>query len=68
MFPLCEGVRARIRITDAKTAAQSLWNDIDPSCKGFTVLNGKMDRLTDIGNDSRDERNYLFDEYVIPPI
>ena len=65
-FLRCEGFWVKIRIADRETAARSLWNDIEPRCKGFTVLNEKMDRFMDIGNDSRDEQNYLFDEYHIP--
>ena len=45
-------------------ATQSLWNNIDGT-KGFTVLNEDMDKLFEVGNDSRDELNYLFDEYSI---
>ncbi len=42
-----------------------MWNNIDTRCKEFTILNEKADKLLEVGNDSRDEWNYLFNEYSI---
>lgn len=65
LFLLCKGIWVKIQIIETMTAMQSLWNQIDPCCKGFTVLNEAMDTLSEVGNDSRDELNYLFDVYSI---
>lgn len=65
LFLLCEGIWIKIQIIEVMSATQSLWNNIDTLCKGFTVLNEEMDKLLEVGNDSRDEWNFLFDEYAI---
>ena len=65
LFLLCNGIWIKIQIIEVTTATQSLWNNIDSYSKGFTVLTEKMDKLLEVGNDSRDEWNYLFDEYSI---
>ena len=64
LFLLCDGIWIKIQIIDVMNATQSLWNNIDGT-KGFTVLNEDMDKLFEVGDDSRDELNYLFDEYSI---
>lgn len=64
LFLLCERIWIKIQIIEIISATQSLWN-IDTSCRGFTVLNEEMDKLLEVGNDSRDEWNFLFDEYSI---
>lgn len=64
LFLLCERIWIKIQIIEVISATQSLWN-IDTSCRGFTVLNEEMDKLLEVGNDSRDEWNFLFDEYSI---
>ena len=64
LFLLCNGIWIKIQIIDVMNAIQSLWNNID-GCKGFTVLTEDMDKLLDVGEDSRDELDYLFDEYSI---
>lgn len=65
LFLLCEGIWVKIQIIEVISATQSLWNNIDTQCKGFTILNEKADKLLEVGNDSRDEWNYLFNEYSI---
>lgn len=65
LFLLCEGIWIKIQIIEVMSATQCLWNNIDTLCKGFTVLNEEMDKLLEVGNDSRDEWNFLFDEYSI---
>lgn len=65
LFLLCEEIWIKIQIIEVISATQSLWNNIDTLCKGFTVLNEEMDKLLEVGNDSRDEWNFLFDEYSI---
>ena len=64
LFLLCNGIWIKMQIIDVMNATQSLWNNIDGG-KGFTILNEDMDKLLDVGEDSRDEMNYLFDEYSI---
>lgn len=64
LFLLCDGIWVKIQIMDIMNAIQSLWNHTGGT-KGFTVLNEKMDKLLDAASDSRDELNYLFDEYSI---
>ena len=64
MYFYWDGIWIKIQIIDVMNATQSLWNNIDGT-KGFTVLNGDMDKLFEVGDDSRDELNYLFDEYSI---
>lgn len=64
LFLLCNGIWIKMQIIDVMNAIQSLWNHIDGS-KGFTVLNEDMDKLLEVGDDSRDDLNYLFDEYLI---
>lgn len=64
LFLLYHGIWIKIQIIDVMLAAQSLWNNTDGT-KGFTILNEDMDKLLDVGYDSRDELNYLFDEYSI---
>lgn len=65
LFLLCNGIWIKIQIIEVTSAIQSLWNNIDSCCKGFIVLTENMDKLLEVGNDSRDEWNYLFDEYSI---
>lgn len=65
LFLLCNGIWIKIQIIEVTTATQSLWNNLDSYSKGFTVLTENMDKLLEVGNDSRDEWNYLFDEYSI---
>lgn len=65
LFLLCHGIWIKMQIIDIMNATQSLWNNSDGS-KGFTVLNEDMDKLLEVGEDFRDELNYLFDEYSIP--
>lgn len=65
LFLLCEEIWIKIQIIEVISATQSLWNNIDTLCKGFTVLNEEMDKLLEVGNDSRDEWNFLFDEYSV---
>lgn len=64
LFLLYDGIWIKIQIIDVMLATQSIWNNADGT-KGFTVLNEDMDKLLDVGYDSRDELNYLFDEYSI---
>lgn len=52
---LCNGIWIKIQIIEVTTATQSLWNNIGSYSKGFTVLTENMDKLLEVGNDSRDE-------------
>lgn len=65
LFLLCKEIWIKIQIIEVISATQGLWNNIDTLCKGFTVLNEEMNKLLEVGNDSRDEWNFLFDEYSI---
>lgn len=61
VFLFCEGVPVKIRITDVFTAVGSLWN----AYGDITVADENLITVCEIGNDSRDEYNYLFDVYKI---
>ena len=59
------GFLVRIQILDIKTAILGLWKNIDPSCKGFVLIDENKNTMYEFGNDSRDEENYLFDKYLL---
>lgn len=60
-FIMCEGVPVKIRITDVKTAVKSLWNTYHE----IMIIDENLTKVYEIGNDSRDEYNYLFDIFYI---
>lgn len=59
VYLLCESVPVRIRITDVQTAVKSLWN----ARREITLIDKNLDIVYEVGSDSRDEYNYLFDVY-----
>lgn len=61
VFLLCENIPVKIRITDVQTAVKNLWD----SYGEITLTDENLDRVYEVGNDSRDEYNYLFDVYYI---
>ncbi len=61
VFLFCEGVPVKIRITDVSAAVRSLWDAYGE----ITIADENLITVCEIGNDSRDEYNYLFDVYNI---
>lgn len=61
VFLFCEGVPVKIRITDVSAAVRSLWDAYGE----ITVADENLITVCEVGNDSRDEYNYLFDVYNI---
>lgn len=61
VFLLCENIPVKIRIKDVQTAIKSLWDNHG----GITFIDQKLETVYEVGNDSRDEYNYLFDVYHI---
>ena len=61
VFLLCENIPVKIRIKDVQTAVKSLWDNHG----GITFIDQKLETVYEVGNDSRDECNYLFDVYRI---
>lgn len=61
VYLLFEGVPVKIRITDVKTAVKSMWD----AYGGITFIDRKLEKVYEVGNDSRDEYNYLFDMFYI---
>lgn len=61
VFLLCENIPVKIRIKDVQTAVKSLWDNHG----GITFIDQKLETVYEVGNDSRDEYNYLFDVYRI---
>ncbi|MCM1507648.1 MAG: hypothetical protein NC177_11015 [Ruminococcus flavefaciens] len=61
VYLLCEGVPVKIRITDVQTAVKSLWD----AHGTITTAVENLEKVYEVGNDSRDECNYLFDVYYI---
>lgn len=61
VFILCEGIPVKVKIMDVSTAVKSLW-DINHE---ITIIDENMTKVYEIGFDSRDEYNYLFDIFYI---
>ena len=59
------GYLVKIQILDTEKAITGLWNNIDPDCKGFVLIDEDKKMMYEFGNDSRDEENYLFDKYSL---
>lgn len=59
VYLLCEGIPVKVRITDVKTAVKSIWD----AYGGITFIDRKLEKVYEVGNDSRDEYNFLFDIY-----
>lgn len=61
VFLLCENIPVKIRIKDVQTTVKSLWNAYGE----ITLIDQKLETVYEVGNDSRNEYNYLFDIYHI---
>ena len=59
------GYLVKIQILDTEKAITGLWNNIDPDCKGFVLIDEDKKMMYEFGNDSRNEENYLFDKYPL---
>ena len=61
VFILYEGIPVKVKITDVSTAVKSLW-DINHE---IMIIDENLTKVYEIGFDSRDEYNYLFDIFYI---
>ncbi len=59
VYLLCCDVWVKISFLDVCTAVKDIWNVIG----GFTIITEDLTVLKECGSDSRDEYNYLYDEY-----
>ncbi|MBQ8435817.1 MAG: hypothetical protein IJZ64_04935 [Ruminococcus sp.] len=64
VYFLCNNIWTKIQIIDVESAVKELWNYNNES-KGFIIFNEKLHKLLEVGSDSRDENNYLYDEFII---
>lgn len=65
LFLVVNHILVKMQIVNSFEVAESLWNHVHPDSKGITILNEQMTILWEVGNDSRDEQNYLFDKYYL---
>ncbi len=63
-YLLYENIAFKIRISEPSAAVMSLWSAYG-NCKGFTLVSIDKTKVYDLGCDSRDENNYLFDKYLL---
>lgn len=68
LFWYCNGLWVKIKIMDEQLVIKELWNHKryyfkTNYCLGFMIVMETMDRMFELGFDSRDEYNILFDEY-----
>jgi hypothetical protein len=64
-YLLINGFLVKFVVTDTKTAMFDIWDKTSPDSKGFVLINENKDTMYDLGSDSRDEDNYLFDIYSL---
>lgn len=62
VYLMCRNVWVKVMISDIRTAVKDLW-DVIGSQNGITIVNEDLTILKELGSDSRDEYNYLYDEY-----
>lgn len=62
---LVNGLLVKFQINDIRTAIHDIWDKTSPDSKGFVLINENKDTMYDLGSDSRDEDNYLFDIYSL---
>lgn len=55
----------KFQLVDIRLAILNLWNNLNSYSKGFILINGNKNIMYDIGSDSRDEYNILFDTYQL---
>ena len=61
VYILFESIPVKVKIIDISTAVKSLWD----TYHGITIIDENMIKVYEIGCDSRDEYNYLFDIFYI---
>lgn len=62
VYLMCRDVWVKVMISDIHKAVKDLWNVIGKQ-NGLTIVNEDLTVLKEFGSDSRDEYNYLYDEY-----
>lgn len=55
----------KFQLADIRMAILNLWNNLEPYSKGFILINENKNIMYEIGSDSRDEYNILFDTYQL---
>ncbi|MDE6672941.1 MAG: hypothetical protein K2K16_12230 [Ruminococcus sp.] len=61
VYILFESIPVKVKIMVVSTAVKSLWNTYHE----ITIIDENMTKVYEIGFDSRDEYNYLFDIFYI---
>ena len=61
VYILFENIPVKVKIIDVPTAVKSLWD----THHEITIIDELMTKVYEIGCDSRDEYNYLFDIFYI---
>lgn len=62
VYLMCRDVWVKVMISDIHKAVKDLW-DVIGRQNGITIVNEDLTILKELGSDSRDEYNYLYDEY-----
>lgn len=61
VFILFESIPVKVKIIDVSTVVKSLWD----THHEITIIDENLTKVYEIGCDSRDEYNYLFDIFYI---
>ncbi|MDE6424664.1 MAG: hypothetical protein K2K89_00775 [Ruminococcus sp.] len=61
VYILFESITVKVKIMDVSTTVKSLWD----THHEITIIDEPMTKVYEIGFDSRDEYNYLFDIFYI---